>query len=478
MSVMGLPCPKLPPLYQPRDPKASDLWRVIDQHFDSFQQVYDDRFQAKYGYWRSIVQQSVAAFLKCGDLQEGFARVRCPDCNHEMFVAFSCKQRCTCPSCHQKRTLLTGIHVAEDVCFPVVHRQVVLTIPKRLRVYTRFDRKLLGELSSCAWTCLKEEAQRLLGRDDVVPGMIAAIQTHGELLHWHPHIHVLITCGAFTPEGDFLELPQFDMDRLLVAWQDAVFTMYLAEEKIEPEVVENMRGWEHSGFSVDQSVYLPAGDQAGIERLIQYMTRCPFSLSRLVKVSDSGQIVYQAEKQACRAFPHPKGDGTQAGVKRNFQILPPLDFLAEFTQHIPPKGSHLIRYYGWYSNKSRGMRKKAEAAASEEPLAEETTTSRSSQTWTMLIKRIYEVDPLCCPECGGQMKVVAFIEPPQADVIEEILKHCGLWQASTPRAPPEVDGLVLELDAAYSASSIDSPDQADETLELTYVDINTFLASF
>ena len=158
--------------------------------------------------------------------------------------------------------------------------------------------------------------------------MIGAIQTHGEILHWHPHIHVLITCGAFTPEGEFLELPEFDMERLLDAWQDAAFGLYLAEEKIEPEVVENMRSWEHSGFSVDQSVLLPAGDQAGIERLVQYMTRCPFSLSRLVKVSDTGQIVYQAEKQACRAFPDPQGDGTQAGVPRNFQILPPLDFLA------------------------------------------------------------------------------------------------------------------------------------------------------
>jgi len=456
----------------------SNPWRLIDEHFDSFQQVYDERFQAKYGYWRPIVEQSVAAFLKCGDLQEGFARVLCPDCKHEMFVAFSCKQRCTCPSCHQKRTLLTAIHVAEEVCSSVAHRQVVLTIPKRLRLHTRFDRKLLGKLSSCAWTCLKAEACRLHNRDDVVPGMIGAIQTHGELLHWHPHIHVLITCGAFTPEGDFLELPEFDMERLLVAWQDAVFELYLAEEKIEAEVVENMRSWEHSGFSVDQSVFLPAGDQAGIERLIQYMTRCPFSLSRLVKVSDTGQIVYQAEKRTCRAFPDPNGDGTQAGVPRNFQILPPLDFLAEFTQHIPPKGSHLIRYYGWYSNKSRGMRKKAEAEASEEPLAEETTTSRSNRTWAMLIKRVYEVDPLCCPECGGEMKVVSFIEPPQADVIEDILKHCGLWQSSTARAPPDVEGLVLELDAAYSNRSIGSPDQADPSQELTYVDIDTFLSSF
>ena len=123
--------------------------------------------------------------------------------------------------------------------------------------------------------------------------MIAAIQTHGELLHWHPHMHVLITCGAWTPEGDFIELPEFDMERLLVAWQDAVFELYLAEEKIEPEVVENMRSWPHSGFSVDQSVFLQAGDQAGIERLIQYMTRCPFSLSRLVKVSDRRRLLRQ-----------------------------------------------------------------------------------------------------------------------------------------------------------------------------------------
>ena len=31
------------------------------------------------------------------------------------------------------------------------------------------------------------------------------------------------------------------------------------------------------------------------------------------------------------------------------------------------------------------------------------------------------------------MKVVAFIEPPQGEVIEKILRHCGLWQ---PRPPP------------------------------------------
>jgi hypothetical protein len=83
--------------------------------------------------------------------------------------------------------LLTSIHVAEDVCAAVPHRQVVFTIPKRLRVHARFDRGLLGKLSAAAWGCVRAEIQRLLGRDDVLPGMVAAIQTFGELLHCHPH---------------------------------------------------------------------------------------------------------------------------------------------------------------------------------------------------------------------------------------------------------------------------------------------------
>ena len=478
---MGLPCLKPLPLYRPRDPQASDLWRLLHGHFETFREVYEERFQAKYGFWRPVIDRSVTAFLKCGDLQEGFARVRCPDCKHEMFVAYSCKQRCTCPSCHQKRTLLAAMHGAEEVCFAVPHRQVVLTIPKRLRLHCRFDRKLLGKLCSCAWTCIKTEAQRLLGRDDVVPGMIAGIQTHGELLHWHPHIHALVTCGGFTPEGDFLDLPEFDMESLLLAWQEAVFALYLAEGKIESQVVENLRTWRHTGFSIDQSVFLPAGDHKGIERLVQYITRCPFSLSRLAKVTDTGQVVLKAEKAACRAFPDPKGDGIASGPKRNFQILSPLDFLAEFTQHIPPKSSHLIRYYGWYSNKARGMRRKAEAAVSAAAAQTEPSSppaSRCSRTWAMLIKRVYEVDPLACPQCGGVMKVVAFIEPPQAEVIEKILRHCGLWQdRPSSRAPPDVDELAQSLDTCYAGSQAGVP-QPVQAQEPSYVDIDTFLATF
>jgi hypothetical protein len=29
---------------------------------------------------------------------------------------------------------------------------------------------------------------------------------------------------------------------------------------------------------------------------------------------------------------------------------------------------------------------------------------------------VYEIDPLVCPRCSGEMKVIAFIEPPEGDV--------------------------------------------------------------
>ena len=168
-------------------------------------------------------------------------------------------------------------------------------------------------------------------------------------------------------------------------------------------------------------------------------------------------------------------------LSKGYQVLSPLDFLAEFTQHIPAKGAHLVRYYGWYSNKSRGLRRKAEQAAALRALdplgvlgasvaAEEASAPARpcNFTWARLIKRVYEVDPLVCPECGAMMKVISFIEPPQEDVIQKILKHCGLWEEPA-RGPPA---------AFASTSDRDAVAQALAESELTFVPIDEFLADW
>ena len=79
-----------------------------------------------------------------------------------------------------------------------------------------------------------------------------------------------------------------------------------------------------------------------------------------------------------------------------------------------------------------------------------------------MIKRVYEVDPLVCAKCGGQMKIISFIERGQRDVVERILRHCGLWEGpirtlATARGPPtgaddsseERRELQLVLDREY-----------------------------
>ena len=111
--------------------------------------------------------------------------------------------------------------------------------------------------------------------------------------------------------------------------------------------------------------------------------------------------------------------------------------------HIPDKNEHQIRYYGYYSNKARGLRKKAreikekseaETEDSDTAAAKGSFSTRFKINWAMLIQLIYEVDPMQCPMCGGSMTVVKFIE--EKDEIEQILKSCTLWEEAPARAPP------------------------------------------
>ena len=213
-------------------------------------------------------------------------------------------------------------------------------------------------------------------------------------------------------------------------------------------------------------------------------------------------MIYRSEKDHCRRFLGPATAQLRGGPRRNFQVFGALDFLAELTQHVPEKGEHLVRYYGQYSHRQRGNRKnglQAESGLISSPgpadaaqhydhgkqttpssmagtreteidrsalaakkAAESRTQPGSVSTWARLIKRVYDVNPLRCSQFGGQMKIISFIERQQADVIEQILRHCNLWEGpirtlATARGPPtgseqvsdEPRELQLVLDPEY-----------------------------
>jgi hypothetical protein len=179
-------------LYRPRRPERTVLYRVLAQHFERFVQVYDERLAPTHGPLANGAQEAVYRYLDCGIFECGFARVRCGECGHDFFVAFSCKPRCICPSCHAKRELIWAQWAAEELLEDVPHRQVVFTIPKRLRVYFRYDHMLMGDLAACAWRALRLWVLACFDDDTAVPGAVGFIQTAGELLNFHPHIHLLM----------------------------------------------------------------------------------------------------------------------------------------------------------------------------------------------------------------------------------------------------------------------------------------------
>jgi hypothetical protein len=77
-------------VYRPRRPRQSPLWQCLSGHFDAFLAAYEERYQPRYGFLRPIIPEVVHKFLDCGDLERGFARVRCDHCKHEYLLALIC----------------------------------------------------------------------------------------------------------------------------------------------------------------------------------------------------------------------------------------------------------------------------------------------------------------------------------------------------------------------------------------------------
>ncbi len=93
--------------YRARSPRATPLVRLFDARFDEVRGQWEERFERKCGFWRGFVDEQVQRYLDCGFFENGFARVRCPDCAEESLLAFSCKTRELRPSCAAGRSAAT-----------------------------------------------------------------------------------------------------------------------------------------------------------------------------------------------------------------------------------------------------------------------------------------------------------------------------------------------------------------------------------
>ncbi|MHC5016934.1 MAG: transposase [Planctomycetota bacterium] len=144
-------------------------------------------------------------------------------------------------------------------------------------------------------------------------------------------------------------------------------------------------------------------DRQGAARLGRYMIRCPLALKRLSWNEDTAEVSYTV-RPTRRSGPRP--------ATVSWDVL---EFIARVVDHLPEPSQQMTRYWGFYANAARGKRRKAgeQEAAARPALAGEdavdTFTRQARLSWAKLIRRVYEVDPLLCPFCGADMKILAFI---------------------------------------------------------------------
>ena len=209
-----------------------------------------------------------------------------------------------CPSCHQKRVVEFGEWLCEEVLKVAPHRHFVFSIPKILRRYFLYNRKLLSDLSRCGWESLKEFFKETVPEKDAAPGAVIAIQSFGDFLGFNPHLHILCSDGCFYGEGlsactaragMFRVAPRFETKQLESIFRHKVFKMLLSKGKITEELIDMLMTWRHSGFNVFCGPRIQPGEQEAMENPARYIIRASFSQERMAYIPEKSEVVYQSK---------------------------------------------------------------------------------------------------------------------------------------------------------------------------------------
>ncbi|TVR60583.1 MAG: IS91 family transposase [Gemmatimonadales bacterium] len=376
-------------------------------------------------------------------------------------------------------------HLADEVIPHLPVRQWVLSVPKRLRPFLHQTPEVASAVLAIFLRALRSALRTAspgapAALQDAQLGAISFPQRFGGSLNPHYHYHVLALDGVVS--GDVERGVRFHEATALVA-RDAealartvqlrVLRWFARHGLLDPSAAADMRTWRGTGgFSVDGSVRIEALDRAGLERLVRYCARGPLALERLHAPSGVAALSSPDARLVYR-LPEPDVHGRQE------LRLTPLELLERLARLVPPPRIHRHRYHGVLAPNARlratvvsiGRPEPDDIRAGlESPLSPDhashnpgappdrsdktgptgppaaTPRSRSSRMlWAQLLARIYEVLPLLCPVCGGEMRIISFITLPST--VERILLHLDLPhrppRVSPARGPPQAE---LHLD--------------------------------
>ncbi len=426
--------------YRRRTPERTVLHELVARHAQTMLAELRDADPDGGGLPR-YVERELAAYLKCGILAHGFARVRCQTCRDEIVVAFSCKSRGICPSCTARRMADTAAHLVTRVLPRAPYRQWVFTVPKPLRLVLARDpawARWVGRLVVRGIGAWQRRIARARGLIAPRTGAVVFRQRFGGLVNLNVHYHVIVPDGVFALDGEqlrFVELPvptNQDVLAILDRIVRRVARRLAAEEasddddapamsdvlaQIQAEAAatwrapsdsrnavrgtERLRAW-HEGFSLHAGVVIAEHDRDALERLCRYGARPAFAQDRL-SWTDDGRIAYKLKR------PWPDG--------RTALVMPPVAFLRRLCGIIPPPRRHLVTYSGIFGPaakeraKLRALVPMCEDAVAP-PCSPATAAPRGGRLpWADLLRRVFADDVLQCA-CGGRRSIIAVVTDP------------------------------------------------------------------
>jgi len=419
-------------------------------------------------------------YLKCGRLEHGFLRVRCESCHHEKLVAFSCKRRGFCPSCGARRMADSAAHLVDEVLPRRPIRQWVLSVPFPLRYLFATNSQVMSHVLTITHRVIGTFLIKRSGRtvkSGTQSGAVTLIQRFGSALNLNLHFHMLYLNGVYDPNGYFwpvkpptpedLDTITHTIARRVSRYLERAGYLYRDAESeyldLVPDEEDAMHGIigasityrlafgpnqgkkaltlqavpskenrmkvselvsKQAGFSLHAGVACKSHQRKKLERLCRYITR-PAIAERRLSLASNGNVIV--------ALKTPYDDGT------SHVVLSPMEFMGRLAALVPRPRVNLTRFHGVFSPRSK-LREYVVPGKSEdesEQVSQSVKNKAYSMTWAQRLKRVFAIEIEKCEKCGGNVKIIASIEDPE--VVEKILKHLGLDEASQARnrSPPE-----------------------------------------
>lgn len=387
--------------------------RMIDNKFtikDIFSNYWDAfRELNSHKVIRPAILTNVEKMIACRDLSKGYVFYECPTCDNYHITGISCHSR-FCPSCGKVYRERRTNEIAKK-CINVPHRQFVFSIAKELRDYFRWYRDLYDELFHAVndvFEYLIQGQSKIAKKEDRELGYMMFLHTFGRDLKHNPHIHVLIAERVIDNDLKIKRFEYFDFEVLRKAFMNQLlkrFYKYLKNHVSRNKLIKfsKLRNYLYktypSGFYT-HGPKLKNNSRISIKNVIKYISRYAghpaIAESRITNVDyDNHTVTYYYD-------PHEDDNNEVLEEKlgRQFVTESVFAFIEKLIIHIPDKGFHTVRYYGFYANKS------IKSVPNYLKLYSLSDLKKLSNRlfWRINLILTYKYDPLLC-ECGSIMKV-------------------------------------------------------------------------